>query len=128
MSGIFCEIGKRMPAKPFERSLLSVLCACMLTFGAIQGKCGQPRIDHIEKFQGSYVLIHFDTEPNRTYVLQSLNRLACTNGQGHCSKFNVPTNLWVNIYTGFAYPFEMHYVIQDERTTRQRYYRLKVTP
>ena len=103
------------------------ICLGIFFWATVQGQCAQPHIDRIETFQGKYVLIHFDTEANRTYILQSLNRLACTNNQG-CSKFNVPTNQWVNMYTGFAYPFVNHYVIQDERTTRQRYYRLKVTP
>lgn|SRR3954465_9829728 len=111
-------------ACPFQR------CICALALLLLSGVCrawaAQPEISAITRFGNNQVLIHFDTDPNKTYYLQSINRLTCTTNRG-CSKFNVPTNQWSNIYTAFAFPFPNHYIITDTRTTRQRYYRLHVT-
>jgi hypothetical protein len=74
----------------------------------------QPEISYIQLFGTDQVLIHFDTDPNRTYLLQYTDSLPSTN--------------WINLYTGFAYPFSEHYVIPDTRTKPSRFYRLKVTP
>jgi hypothetical protein len=35
---------------------------------------------------------------------------------------------WTNLYVAESLPIPMHYVINDSRTNRNRYYRLKVTP
>jgi hypothetical protein len=73
----------------------------------------QPEISYIERFGSNQVLIHFDTDPNRTYILQYTSSLAGSN--------------WSNLYTGYNYPFSEHYVIPDTRTNGSRFYRLKVT-
>ncbi len=112
-------------ACPFQRYICALVL--LLLSSICGGRAAQPEISAITRFGNNQVLIHFDTEANRTYILQSLNRLTCTNTHG-CSKFNVPTNQWSNIYTAFAFPFPNHYIITDTRTTRQRYYRLRVTP
>ena len=78
-------------------------------------QAGPPRIDYIELFRTNEVLVHFDTEPNLTYILQYKNSLASTNP-------------WVSIFTAFAYPFPNHFIVVDERTTPQRFYRLSVEP
>ena len=64
------------------------------------------------------VQIHFDTEPNRTYVVQYINRLPT----------NISTTNWSNLYTALSFPISTHQIIQDVRTTPVRFYRLKVTP
>lgn len=73
----------------------------------------EPQISYIQLFGTDQVLVHFDTDPNRTYILQYTDSLANTN--------------WSNLYTAFAYPFFEHYVIPDTRTAPSRFYRLKVT-
>ena len=76
---------------------------------------GAPSISFVQPFLTNYVLIHFDTEPNRTYVLQSANSLTVT-------------SQWSSIFTGLALPFPDHYVVLDARTSPQRFYRLSVRP
>jgi hypothetical protein len=89
----------------------SSLIALMAQFTA---QPADPQITKIERFGTNQVLIHFDTEPNRTYVLQYANSLSFTN--------------WSNKYTGFAFPFSEHYIVPDYRTNNSRVYRLCVTP
>jgi hypothetical protein len=80
----------------------------------------EPRIDHIEPFEGDQVTIHFYTEANRTYTLQYRNN-AATNG--------VPASgTWSNLYRVPSVPFEQHFVIVDTRTNHHRFYRFCVTP
>jgi hypothetical protein len=74
----------------------------------------QPIISYIERYSAGGVLIHFDTDPDRTYLLQYTDSLSRTN--------------WSNLYTGHSYPFSEHYVILDQPTNSVRFYRLKVTP
>lgn len=76
---------------------------------------GPPAISFIEPFLTNYVLIHFETEANRTYILQSANSLSVT-------------SQWSNMFTGPALPFPDHYVVLDPRTNQQRFYRLSVRP
>ncbi|MFO1512191.1 MAG: hypothetical protein U1F83_04635 [Verrucomicrobiota bacterium] len=75
-----------------------------------------PKIELIELFLTNQVLIHFDTEANRTYELQYTETL--TNG--------VPGGIWTNLFVAPNIPFANHYVIVDTRTRPQRFYRLKV--
>lgn len=86
--------------------------ALALTF---QARCEQPRIEYIEPFLTNRVLIHFDTEANRTYILQ------------YTSSLNV-TSRWSNMFTGFAFPFPNHYIIVDTNAVPRRFYRLSVKP
>ena len=81
----------------------------------------EPVIFKIETFQTNGILVHFDTEPNRQYILQYFNGVPGTNRLGFKQE-------WSNLYTGFAFPFPNHYIVPDTRTTPQRIYRLAVTP
>ena len=76
------------------------------------------KIDFIELFEKDRVLVHFDTEANRTYQLQYTETL--TNG--------VPGGSWTNLFTAPNIPFPNHYVIVDTRLRPQRFYRLRVLP
>ena len=78
----------------------------------------QPRIDLIELYQSNQVLIHFDTEANRTYQLQYTETL--TNG--------LPGGNWTNLFVAPNIPVGGHYVIVDTRLRPQRFYRLRVLP
>ncbi|HEX5218076.1 MAG TPA: hypothetical protein VFZ59_00790 [Verrucomicrobiae bacterium] len=77
-----------------------------------------PKIDLIELFQNNGVLIHFDTEANRTYQLQYTETL--TNG--------VPGGTWTNLFVAPNIPFPSHYVVLDTPLRPQRFYRLRVLP
>jgi hypothetical protein len=78
----------------------------------------EPRIDHIDRFLTNQVLIHFDTEPNRTYQLQFADNI------------RPPTNAvaWSNLFVAPRTPFPNHFIIVDTGTNQCRTYRLKVTP
>lgn len=91
---------------------LPAVAALALCFDAL---AGSPRIYLIEPFVENQVLIHFDTEPNRTYVLQYTSSLSAT-------------SRWSNLYTAFAFPFPNHFIVTDTRSAPQRFYRLSVTP
>jgi hypothetical protein len=92
-------------------SLVGV-AALALSFNAWAGK---PSISLIEPYVNNQVLVHFDTEANRTYILQYTGSLS-------------PTSHWSNLFTGLALPFPDHYVVVDTRAAPQRFYRLSVTP
>ena len=85
---------------------------------AAEIQAGQPKIDLIEAFQTNQVLIHFDTEANRTYELQYTETL--TNG--------VPSGKWTNLFVAPNIPFPNHYVVLDTGLRPQRFYRLRVLP
>ncbi|HWV98926.1 MAG TPA: hypothetical protein VNZ64_04455 [Candidatus Acidoferrum sp.] len=95
------------------------LVGALLAFGVSIRLAGaaQPQISLIEMYSTDQVLIHFDTEANRTYTLQyTTNLLAKTNA------------LWFALYTTPNLPFFDHYVIPDTRNSPQRFYRLSATP
>ena len=77
-----------------------------------------PRVDYIELFLDDRVLIHFDTDANRTYILQYTETL--TNG--------VPGGIWTNLFVSPNTPFPNHYIVVDTRLRPQRFYRLRVLP
>lgn len=85
-----------------------------------------PRIDHIERFRfgTNEVLLHFDTEPNRTYALQYVDGISPNARTNNSSTWGN----WSNLFVAPRLPFPNHYVILDTGTNRQRYYRLSVTP
>ena len=79
-----------------------------------------PSIDHIELYPRD-IAIHFYTDANRKYELQYTDRPAdLTNHAANSS--------WTNLYVADSFPIPMHYVINDSRTNKNRFYRLKVTP
>src|SRR5215470_14416052 len=59
------------------------------------------------------VLLHFDTDANRTYTLQATDRLG-TNA------------VWTNLYSAPNLPFTSHYIVPDLRPGGH-FYRLHVT-
>jgi len=109
---MFYRVNRRTAKPKWCRWGRWLLVICVAT--PIVALSTEPVISYIQFFGANQVLIHFDTDPNRTYVLQYTDSLAHTN--------------WSNLYTGFAYPFGEHYVIPDYRTNASRFYRLKVTP
>src|SRR6266481_780718 len=63
----------------------------------------QPVISLIEKWSvngTNGVLLHFDTDANRTYTLQATDMLG-TNA------------VWTNLYTAPKLPFTNHYIVPD---------------
>lgn len=95
-------------------SLVLSLGATVPTF-PFESRAAEPRIDRIEPFLTNRVLIHFDTEANRTYILQ------------YTSSLNV-TSRWSNMFTGLAFPFPNHYIVVDANAVPRRFYRLSVKP
>ena len=106
------------------KAFRSFLCLCALST-ALSVAAAEHRIDHISILDRDTVLIHFDTQPNREYVLQSVNRLSCVPNTAGCNSHGIPTN-WVTVFTAPAYPDMQHYVIPDERNAVRRFYRLRV--
>jgi len=86
---------------------------------AHSGRGTTPSIYLIERYLTDRVLVHFDTDGNRTYTLQYTDKIG-TNG--------FATSTWSNLYTTPLLPFPDHYIIVDWGTNRMRFYRLKVTP
>ena len=86
--------------------------------GMISVIAAPPKIDFIETYLTTQVLIHFDTEANRTYELQYTEKLV--NG--------IPGGTWTNLFTAPSIPFENHYIVVDTRLRPQRFYRLRVFP
>ena len=107
--------------KPAAFRIAAILGLTFLFTTAIL--CGAEfRIDHIERFNGNQVTIHFDTIANRTYTVQYLTSLNSTNTNGPA------IGTWSNLYVAPSLPFVNHYVVVDSATNRQRFYRLRVTP
>jgi hypothetical protein len=77
-----------------------------------------PKIDFIEPFHRTNILIHFDTEANYAYELQ-FTELINTNGQ--------PGPHWTNLYVADNLPFFNHYVVLDTNVPliKKRFYRLR---
>lgn len=90
----------------------------LLLVGVMRLLAATPKIDYIEKYLTTQVLIHFDTEPNRTYELQYTETLV--NG--------APGGTWTNLFTAPNIPFANHYIVVDTRLRPQRFYRLFVSP
>lgn len=101
------SIGRSWP----RRFAIRVVLFCVVVLYA--ANAAQPRIDHIERFGSDQVTIHFDTEANRSYLLQY--RLSFTNN-------------WSTLFSAPAYPFSNHYVVTDTGTNKMRMYRLTASP
>ena len=88
-------------------------CLTFLAGGA------QPRISYIQipSHLPNYVLIHFDTEPNRDYILQYTQDFPPS-----------PSSTWSNLYVVPESPQTGHYIYPDPRTQSRRFYRLCATP
>ena len=83
----------------------------------------EPHIEFVDRLGTNLVTIHFDTEANRAYTLQYIDRVPCP-----CATNAFPTGGWSNLFSIPAFPFNNHYVIVDSRTNQHRFYRLGVTP
>lgn len=81
----------------------------------------EPHIDYIELLGTNLVTIHFNTDANRTYTLQCLDHLITDTN-------TTPSGTWSNLTVIPAIPFNNHYVLVDNRTNQNRFYRLSVTP
>ena len=108
-------LARRRPRKAGPVTFISttVLCGLLLSHAA------QPKISYIDlpKHLPQYVLIHFDTEPNRTYVLEYTESFP-TN----------PSATWSNLWGPPPSPQQEHYIYPDTRYAKQRFYRLRATP
>jgi len=86
-----------------------------------------PRIDLIEWYPRypDEVSIHFETQANRAYTLQYLDRIAT-----NAILTNTTTwGTWSNLYIVDRVPFPQHFVIVDTTTnSRHRFYRLRASP
>jgi len=101
-----------------------VVCLLMLAVRALNA-AEQPRIDFIESYPfDNEVVIHFAGVVNRTCALQYLDRPGT-----NAIIAGATSGSWSNLFVAEAYPFPTHYVIPDRTTnSRQRFYRLRVTP
>src|SRR5437870_3120352 len=118
------SLKKLSSAKTSRRFGIACLLAVMVFLA--YGKAAAPRIDRILRTNNlgrAQVEIHFSSDANRTYFLQSISALPC---RGCGTNFG-PTN-WSNIATGPALPFTNHWIFNDTRTNKSRFYRLRVTP
>jgi hypothetical protein len=106
-----------------------VLAAALLGFS---GMAAEPAIYKIELFSTNQVLLHFDTDRNRKYELQYIDRLTFTTNaisakQRLLSSDALPAG-WSNVFVVPPIPFPNHYIVVDFRTNAHRFYRLRVTP
>lgn len=84
---------------------------------ALNVGAAEPRFSLIEKLNPKLLVVHFDTEPNRSYTVQVAAVPHSTNQL-----------VWRTFFVAPALPFENHYVVADSPTNQQRYYRLLVKP
>ena len=103
---------------PVPRVMLFACAGIVVALAA--AFAAEPHVEKIEFFGDQKVLIHFNTEPNRAYVLQYTTSLIPTNGGA--------TSTWSNLFSSPAEPFINHFIIVDWRTNAFRFYRLIVTP
>jgi hypothetical protein len=75
-----------------------------------------PKISYIQRWSvdgTNGVLLHFDTDANRRYILQATDKFG-TNA------------IWTNLYSAPNLPFNDHYIVPDLRPGNH-FYRLQVT-
>ena len=97
----------------FHSQMLGCGMAALVLLFAV-AHSAEPKIRLIEKFGTHQVVIHYDTEANRTYVLQYTSNALSTN--------------WSNLQTGFNFPFVWQWhVTNDIGTNPSRFYRLRVS-
>ena len=111
--------GLRHAARKYVYFALLVVAFVRLTGAA------DPTIYLIELFLKNQVLVHFDTEARRSYVLEYTDS-SCFVTNGSASSMSCAT--WTTLYSAPALPFENHYIVVDYRTNSYRFYRLRVTP
>jgi len=99
------------PSVLYTQILGCVLAVLVLIFAIAHA--AEPKIRLIETAGTNQVVIHYDTEANRTYVLQYTSNALSTN--------------WSNLHTGYNYPFPFQYHITNTSANPSRFYRLRVT-
>jgi hypothetical protein len=98
-----------------SRASAIAIISPILIFGSLLAATS-PKISYIERWSvngTNGVLLHFDTDANRKYVLESTDKLG-TNA------------VWKGMFTN-SEPFPGHFVIPDLRPGNH-FYRLHVTP
>src|SRR5437867_1369548 len=94
-------------AKKGSRRL--AVASCVVILMALWGlaNSAEPRIDYIIKTNVNKVEIHFGTEANRTYVLEAINSLPCTN----CNGSGAGATNWTTLLTvpAASFPPSNHY-------------------
>ena len=111
------SVKKILPAKAFpfiaKAGVVIGLMVCLAL-----AKSAPPKIDRIlsvTNFGQPQVEIHFSIEANRMYVLEyNTNHFATTN--------------WSPLRTVPALPVTNHGIVDDPRTNKSRFYRLRATP
>ena len=88
--------------------------AFALIFVSGPGLATDPQIAFIERSGTNWVTIHFNTDSNRTYILQ------------YSSDLNSGT--WSNVYTATSSPAPSQFVVVKPTTNCCGFYRLAVTP
>jgi hypothetical protein len=88
----------------------------------------EPSFHFIKRLGTNQVIIHFYTDPNRTYFLQYLDTLSCRTNTMLCNSNGVPKTNWSNLFTNIVLPFPWDYRVSDAATNNSRFYRLRVTP
>jgi hypothetical protein len=99
-----------------KRASVIAFVTSLLIFGGHLAATS-PKISYIERWSvngTNGVLLHFDTDANKTYTLQAADKLG-TNA------------VWTNLYTAPNLPFTGHYIVPDLRPGNH-FYRLHVTP
>ena len=74
----------------------------------------------ITPFGADHILVHFDTEANRAYELQTTTVLQCGTNLAACA--------WKTIYTVPRERFPNHYIVPHSSTNKTGFYRLRATP
>src|SRR5436190_15926989 len=83
---------------PRVKALPAILTAALMAIASLSANGGQPKIDRIEPFLNTpNLLIHFDTEPDRIYIVEYVTSLTATN--------------WTGIYTTPPDSEPSHYVL-----------------
>src|SRR5688500_3341904 len=96
-----------------------VLCVALVSAAQFLSAAA-PEIYMITAFGTNHVLVHFDTEANRTYELQTAAALNCGTNLTACT--------WKTIYTVPRERFPNHYIVPHDATNKTGFYRLRVTP
>jgi hypothetical protein len=88
----------------------------------------EPSIHFIKRLGTNQVIIHFYTDPNRSYSVQYLNTLSCHTNSMKCNTSGVPMTNWLTLTNFPTLPVSFDYIARDTTTNRSRFYRLLVTP
>jgi len=121
---------RTIPIGAATQAGFGALVAAFLVLVAMRGlaQAEEPKIYLIELFSTNQVLLHFNTDANRTYTVQFLD-LDWSNPKpvAPASRKSSPAK-WTNLTVVPAIPFANHYIIVDTRTTHARIYRLVAEP